>query len=194
MMSHHLDTPLARQNGRLYLDDLYVFGGDGSTVFIMDVNSNVTGPDITSGFHPEARYEFKLHFEGSDLEQLTYRVAFEEEDADGRQNFALYELTDVAAHDDGADGTLLLTGRTGETAEQGGLRMWAGRIEDPFYVDLDELNLINVAVVEGTKVDLSSWAGSPAKNSFAGTNVYSIVLEVPGDNPMLLPGTPVAVW
>ena len=27
-MSHHLDTPLARQNGQLYIDDLYVFPGD----------------------------------------------------------------------------------------------------------------------------------------------------------------------
>jgi hypothetical protein len=26
-MSHHLDTPLASQNGQLYIDDLYVFSG-----------------------------------------------------------------------------------------------------------------------------------------------------------------------
>jgi hypothetical protein len=32
-MSHHLDTPLAAQNGQLFIDDLYVFPGDGSTVF-----------------------------------------------------------------------------------------------------------------------------------------------------------------
>jgi hypothetical protein len=41
-VSHHLDTPLARQNGQLYLDDLYVFQGNDSTVFVMDVNSNMT--------------------------------------------------------------------------------------------------------------------------------------------------------
>ena len=40
-MSHHLDTPLARQNGQLYIDDLYVFDGDHSTVFIMNVESIV---------------------------------------------------------------------------------------------------------------------------------------------------------
>jgi hypothetical protein len=40
-MSHHLDTPLARQNGRLYVDDLYVFPGSGSTVFVMDANSTL---------------------------------------------------------------------------------------------------------------------------------------------------------
>jgi non-heme chloroperoxidase len=37
-VSHHLDTPLAAQTGQLYLDDLYVFPGEGSTVFIMDVS------------------------------------------------------------------------------------------------------------------------------------------------------------
>jgi hypothetical protein len=62
-MSHHLDTPLASQNGQLYIDDLYVFQGDGSTVFIMDVNSNVTEVHIKPGFHHEARYEFKVHFD-----------------------------------------------------------------------------------------------------------------------------------
>lgn len=48
-MSHHLDTLLARQNGRLHIDDLFVFPGDRSTVFIMDVNSTITGPDVQRG-------------------------------------------------------------------------------------------------------------------------------------------------
>jgi hypothetical protein len=48
-MSHHLDTPLAWQNGQLYIDDLYVFRSNGSTVFVMDVNSTITGPDVQLG-------------------------------------------------------------------------------------------------------------------------------------------------
>ena len=44
-MSHHLDTPLAGQNGQLYIDDLYVFPADGSTLFVMDVNA------IADSFH-----------------------------------------------------------------------------------------------------------------------------------------------
>ena len=67
-MSHHLDTPLAAQNGQLYIDDLYVFPGDDSTVFVMDVNSNITGVHVKPGFHHEARYEFKVHFDGADFE------------------------------------------------------------------------------------------------------------------------------
>ena len=42
-MSHHLDTPLAAQSGQLFIDDLYVFPGEASTVLIMDVNSDVNG-------------------------------------------------------------------------------------------------------------------------------------------------------
>jgi hypothetical protein len=54
-MSHHLDTPLARQNGQLYIDDLYVFPSQRGTVFVMNVNSTITGRDVQRGFHPEAR-------------------------------------------------------------------------------------------------------------------------------------------
>ena len=35
-MSHHLDTLPAAQNGQPFIDDLCMFSGDGSTVFIMD--------------------------------------------------------------------------------------------------------------------------------------------------------------
>ena len=38
----------------LYLDDLYVFPGQDSTVLVMDVNSNVNGLHSEPGFHPEA--------------------------------------------------------------------------------------------------------------------------------------------
>jgi hypothetical protein len=48
-MSHHLDTPLAAQNGQLFIDDLYLFPAADSTVFIMDVNSNITGAPRKAG-------------------------------------------------------------------------------------------------------------------------------------------------
>jgi hypothetical protein len=193
-MSHHLDTPLARQNGRLYIDDLYVFDSDGSTVFVMDVNSNITGPDITPGFHPEARYEIKTHFDGAEFENLTYRVEFDEADADGRQTYTVSELIGAAARDDNATGTEVARGRTGEPVDQGGLRVWAGRIQDAFYVDLNELSVINAAVADGTTIDLSSWSASPANNSFAGTLVYAIVIEVPHSHAQLQPGASVGAW
>jgi hypothetical protein len=57
-MSHHLDTPLAARSGQLFIDDFYVFPGQDSTVFMMDVNSNITGVYVqaaTAGHRPTTR-------------------------------------------------------------------------------------------------------------------------------------------
>ena len=193
-MSHHLDAPLARQNGQLYLDDLYVFPGDHSTVFIMDVNSTITGPDVQAGFHPEARYEFKVHFDGADFETLTYRVSFGEQDSAGGQALQVRALTGEEAREDGAAGALVLEGRTGEPASQDDARIWAGRIADPFYIDLDELAVIDAAIRNGTAPDFSGWRADKARNSFAGTTVESIVLEISHQHPQLHRGTRAGVW
>src|SRR6185436_4188804 len=170
-MAHHLDTPLAAQNGQLYIDDLYVFSVNDSTVFIIDVNSNITGVHVKPGFHPEARYEFKVHFDGADFEALTYRVSFGEAASDGRQAVRVHALTGSDAPKDSAAGNLVLEGRTGEPASAGGVRIWAGRIADSFYIDLSLLEKVNGAVKSGTAVDLSAWRPENAKNSFAGTTV-----------------------
>jgi hypothetical protein len=156
-MSHHLDTPLASQTGQLYIDDLYVFPGNGSTVLIMDVNSNVNGLFSEPGFHPEARYELKVHFDGADFEALTYRVSFGEAGPSGRQALQLHALTGDQAREDSADGELVLEGQTGETASGDGTRIWAGRIGDSFYIDLALLAIVNGAIANGTAPDLSAW-------------------------------------
>jgi hypothetical protein len=191
-MSHHLDTPLAAQSGQLFIDDLYVFNGERGTVLVMDVNSNVTGPDIQYGFHTEARYEFRVHFDGADMEELTYRVRFGEADPDGRQGFTLHALTGADARDDAATGTLMLEGRTGDTAGNDVVRIWAGRIRDPFYIDLNQLATVIDSVANGAKLDRSAWRPESAANSFAGTTVDSIVIEVA--NEQLLNAAQIGVW
>ena len=193
-MSHHLDTPLASQTGQLYLDDLYVFPGEGSTVLVMDVNSNVNGLFSEPGFHPEARYEFKVHLDGSDFEALTYRVSFGEAGSGGRQDLQLHALTGGEAREDSADGELVLEGQTGEAASGDGIRIWAGRIGDSFYIDLSLLAIVNGAIANGTAPDLSAWRPENAKNSFANTHVDSIVLEVSHQHPQLRPGARTGVW
>ena len=193
-MSHHLDTPLAAQTGQLYLDDLYVFPGQDSTVFVMDVNSNVNGLHSEPGFHPEARYEFKVHLDGADFETLTYRVSFAEPGSDGQQALQLHALSGPQAREDAAAGDLVLEGRTGQTAAAAGTRLWAGRIADSFYIDLSLLAIINGAVASGTAPDLAKWRPENAANSFAGTLVDSIVLEVSHAHPVLRPGARTGVW
>jgi hypothetical protein len=193
-MSHHLDTPLAGQRGQLLIDDLYVFPGDGSTVFVMDVNSNVNGLHSEPGFYPEAHYEFKVHFGGADFEALTYRVSFGDADSGGRQALRLHALSGDQARKDSAEGELVLEGRTGEATSGGGTRLWAGRIGDSFYIDLSLLAIVNEAVKNGTAADLSGWRPENAQNSFADTTVDSIVLEVSHQYPQLQPGAHIGVW
>jgi hypothetical protein len=171
-----------------------VFPGEGSTVLIMDVNSNVNGLHSEPGFHPEARYEFKVHFDGADFEVLTYRVSFGQPDADGRQPLQLHELAGEQARQDAAAGELVLEGRTGETASGNGTRLWAGRIADAFYIDLSLLAIIDSAVASGTAPDLSEWRPEAAQNSFANTLVESIVLEISHKHPQLRPGARTGVW
>jgi len=193
-MSHHLDTPLAAQTGQLYIDDLFVFPGQSSTVLVMDVNSNVNGLHSEPGFHHEARYEFKVHFDGADFETLTYRVSFDEPDSGGQQPLRLHALAGETAAEDSAAGDLVLEGRTGQTVTGSGIRLWAGRIADSFYIDLSLLALVNGAVATGTAPDLSGWRPENAANSFAGTIVDSIVLEVSHQHPQLRPGARTGVW
>ncbi len=73
-MSHHLDSPLARQDPRLDLTDQYVFRGEAGTVFVMNVNSSLSGPDARPGFHPEGRYEIKTHLDSAVPEPTPYRL------------------------------------------------------------------------------------------------------------------------
>jgi hypothetical protein len=124
----------------------------------MDVNSTITGPDVQPSFHPEARYEVKVHLAGADHEAL------------------------------------MLEGRTGESASSADIRVWAGRIADAFYVDLSLLSVINGAVKNGTAPDLSSWRPQAAHNSFAGTTVETIVLEISHQHALLHAGTSIGVW
>ena len=194
-MSHHLDTPLADRTGQLFLDDLCVFpGSTGSTVFVMDVNSTVNGLHSEPGFHPEARYEFKVHVGGAENEELTFRVAFDDADADGRQSLQVHALSGVDAREEAATGTLLLEGRTGGATTGTDTRLWAGRITDWFYIDLSLLDLVNSAVRAGAALDLSGWRPDNAQNSFADTTVDSIVLEVSHQYPRLQPGARIGVW
>jgi hypothetical protein len=160
----------------------------------MDVNSTITEPNVQPGFHPEARYEFKVHFDGAAFEDLTYRVSFGERDSDARQNLKLHVLTGDEAREDSAVGELVLEGHTDEPAGNGDIRFWAGRITDWFYIDLSLLFKINAAVKDGTAPDLSEWRPEDAQNSFANTTVESIVLEVSNQDPKLRSGADIGVW
>ncbi len=179
-MSHHLDSPLARQDTRLDITDVYLFRGTAGTVFVMNINSSVAGRNYPERFHPEALYEFKVDTDGDALEDVTLRVSVGHGEADGRQALEVRRLDGSASRDRSAEGVILAHGRTEDTiVGAGGVRVWAGIAGEPFYIEPTVLGAIRKAVASGAAVDLSGWNKEKAANAFANTTVNSIVLEIP---------------
>ncbi|MGO9421660.1 DUF4331 family protein [Roseiarcus sp.] len=177
-MSHHLDSPLARQDIRLDITDLYVFRGEVGTVFVINVCHSIFGPIPTPGFHPEGMYEFKIDHDSDAVEDLTYRLTFEPRDAEGRQRYVLRRIAGAGATNPDATGAIVAEGITGKTTKTlDGLRVWAGKAGDPFWIEPDVLHAVGHAIQDGARINLVGWDPSKAKNLFAGRSVYSIVIE-----------------
>ena len=179
-MSHHLDSPIAPQDIRLNIRDLYLFRGETGTVFVINVCHSIFGAIPVPGYHPEGMYEFKVDLNGDAIEDLTYRITFNQRDKHGKQTCTAARLRGADAVDPGAVSSVFAQGTTGEILSTStGPRIWAGKTGDPFWIEPDVLHAVGHAFQDGTSVNLSGWDPDRAKNLFASQTVYSIVLEVP---------------
>ncbi|MGB9197842.1 MAG: DUF4331 family protein [Terriglobales bacterium] len=179
-MSHHLDSPIARQDIRLDITDLYVFRGETGTTFVINNCHSIFGPIPAPGWHPEGMYEFKVDLNGDAVEDVTYRLTFDQRDAQGNQRYVVRCIRGADAVDPHAAGTVIAQGTTGENVKTAsGLRVWAGHASDPFWIEPDVLHAVGHAFQDGTVVNLAGWDPRHAKNLFAGHTLYSIVLELP---------------
>jgi hypothetical protein len=179
-MSHHLDSPIARQDIRLDITDLYVFRGEVGTVFVINVCHSIFGPVPVPGYHPEGMYEFKVDLDDDAIEDLTYRITFSERDGEGRQNCVIRCIRNAEAVDPCAQGDLVAEGVTGKVVTAAsGLRFFAGKAGDPFWIEPDVLHAVGHAFQDGTLINLGGWDPSHAKNLFAGHTAYAMVLEIP---------------
>jgi hypothetical protein len=178
-MSHHLDSPIARQDVRLDITDLYAFRGEVGTALVINVCHSLGKPTIP-GYHPEGMYEFKVDLNGDAIEEVTYRFTFDERDEHGKQRFTVRRIRGAEAVDPHAAGTVIAQGTTDETVSTpSGVRAWAGKAGDPFWIEPTVLHAVGHAFQDGTVVNLTGWDPSQAKNFFAGQTVYAIVLELP---------------
>jgi hypothetical protein len=193
-VSHHLDSPASRRDSRLNVTDLYVFNGETGTVLTMMTNTSLAGAARGDGFHPEGRYEFRVHPDLAAVERVVYRLAFSDPDAAGAQALTVHQLLGSEAAEDNAGGTLVAEGRTGDVIGGNGIRVWAGEAADPFYLDLTHLQHILEGLQHQDSIDIGGWTPAGAANSFAGSRVNAIVLEIPTSDAELRSGRPVGVW
>ena len=202
----HLDAPAAKADHRIDITDVYAFRADhDSTALVLNVDGLLTPTDSkTATFRANALYELKVDTNADGKADIAYRIRFG--DPWTNRNGTMTQAYVVRrAHGPMADknewsGDVVATGNTtpdGARAKSnmlmGGGSSFAGVRDDPFFFDLPGFVAFKTRLLGGS-TDLGYLLGGfTGADTFAGTNVLSIVLRVPNDK---LGGTghAIGVW
>jgi Domain of unknown function (DUF4331) len=182
-VSHHFDTPTAREDPRLNLCDFYLFAGTpGTTVMAMTVNAAAT-IDGPAPFRDEALYVFRFDTDGDRREDISIKVRFGglvHVPADGVEGHAQSFDVRFATGDDaaaGGAGRLIANGTTGTSVlGEHGIRVFAGVVNDAFAGDAAAVNKFKDAFAAGS---YKPEAFDSHVNFFADRTVGGIILELP---------------
>jgi hypothetical protein len=182
-MSHHFDTPTAREDPRINICDFYLFeGAPGSTVMALTVNPDA-GVSAPSTFRDEGIYAFRFDLDGDAREELAFKVTFgavRHTDGDEHRHVQDLEIRRTVGHaaQRGLEGEVIATGQTGRSEElPGGVKFFAGLSPDIFCGDAKALSAFRNALFEEGRFDPGAFLNR--ENFFANRNVTAIVLEVP---------------
>jgi hypothetical protein len=182
----HLDAPTVRSDGRIDINDVYVFQGHNAnnTVLAMTVDP-AAGILSPRRFRPGAVYEFKVSTNRDAIADVAFRIKFGSVQNDGTQSMKILRADGHGASD-GAGGSQIGSGNTSmRIALAGGGQIWAGLRDDPFFFDLDRFKQFKATLLAtgtladlGGLVDCSRMAPIPT-DFFKGFNGMAIVLELP---------------
>jgi hypothetical protein len=172
----HLDAPTVKKDGRIDINDVYVFHPGSPqnlsrTVLAMTVNP---GAGVISGtsFRAGANYEFLIDKDGDAKPEGTVRVQFNAPSG-GQQTYKVHVIR-------GNGGNVIVNGTTNQVVESGGVKTFAGLRDDPFFFDLAAFNRGADFCHAGLTSDF-----------FQGLNASAIVIELPTS---MLGGGQVGVW
>jgi hypothetical protein len=182
-MSHHFDTPTAREDPRINVCDFYLFeGSKGNTVMALTVNPDA-GLSAPNTFRDEAIYAFRFDLDGDAREELAFKVKFgavEHADGDGHDHLQHFEIRLSAGVQalKGIEGQLIASGVTGtQISGKDGVKAFAGLAPDLFAGDSEALRKFRTALAQENRFAAEAWQNR--KNFFGRRNVTAIVLEVP---------------
>lgn len=175
----HLDAPAVKKDGRIDINDVYVFHPGSpqnlsKTVLAMTVNP-AAGVISGTTFRAGANYEFLIDKDGDAKDDGKVRVQFEEPSG-GQQQYKVHVIR-------GNDGNVVFRGTTNQIVESDGVKAFAGTRDDPFFFDLANFN--RGATFCGAP------GGVPVSDFFLGLNTSAIVIELPTS---MLGSGPVGVW
>ena len=211
----HLDAPgLTPPGGSVQTDitDIYAFRAPASpdrTVLVLDVNGVASpseaapGPDRPFadripqvGGDERVTYNFNVDNNGDAATDRRLAVRFGPPRADGSQRLHLKLMGAGGADSEDGDGGIALNGWSTPFGgspvvnEKHGIRVFAGRRDDPFFFDLPGfLNILG----SGSLIGCGSPTAHPERDFFARRNVSSIVVELP--STLLTAGSSkIGVW
>jgi hypothetical protein len=183
-MSNHFSAANIKSPGgdpRLDLTDIFAFEAPhepGQTVLIMDVDPF----RADSMFHPDAIYRLNIDTDGDAQADASFRFLFSPPENGNQTATGFYATGSQAGEPEPPEEVLLgsvpvsVDGNP-RALRSGAARMFAGVRSDPFFADAE-------GALHGFQ-----WTGH---DTFAGSNVLSIALQVPDD--MLSPSPEIGVW
>ncbi len=201
----HLDAPTVKTDARIDVTDIYAFKSAGGTTLVMNVNPLTSPADTRSArFRGETLYEFKIDTNGDAWADIAYRVRFynARRAANGAiiQDYVIKRATGADARANRWNGRVVDTGRTSAyggaariSSISGGGKSFAGPRDDPFFFDLPGFVEFKKQLVGGS-TDLGVLLGGfTGADTFAGTNISTIAIEVP-NSKLGGTGKTIGVW
>jgi Domain of unknown function (DUF4331) len=176
LASDHIDAP-AVKNQTTDITDLYVFNGADTNNLVFVANSQgllAPGSTAAAAFDPNVMIQFNIDNNGDNVEDLVIQGIY----ANG--NMTIYgpvkpSMTGLRGTLEGAVTATVAVTPYGSAptiaTTAGGMMVFAGARDDPFFFDLNQYHKI----IAGTATGFNN----PGSDAFAGTNVLSLVVEVP---------------
>ena len=174
----HIDTPSVT-NQPTDITDLYVFRGANPANLVFVANSQgLTSPANSAAlkFNENTLLEFNIDKNGDNIEDLVIQCKYDAA-SNKMQIYGPFvpSATGTKSKIEGnvtAEVAVTAYGATAVSATgSSGIKVFAGPRDDPFFFDLSRFK----AILAGTATGFSS----PGTDAFAGTNVLSIVVELP---------------
>ena len=176
--SDHIDAPSVT-NQTTDITDLYVFQGENTNNLVLVANTQgLLTPALTPAakFDENTLIEFNIDNNNDNIEDLVIQCKYDAasntmkvygpiapSEKGTRSKLEGNPTASVAVT---AYGSAPVTGTTSN-----GMSVFAGPRDDPFFFDLDQFHAILAGTAAGFR--------NPGVDAFAGTNVMSVVVELP---------------
>ena len=192
--SDHQDNPLVELNPAMDMSDFYAFPGATADRVVLVLNSRpLLTPAQTPGasFDPNILYQFKIDNSGDAKEDKVIQVIFKGSGASQTVEVrgpmappVVGGMMNTVANVDP-----VLTGTINQVlGTSSGMQVYAGAREDPFFLDLEQFLRIlpdrkpstgALSQIPDSPTATSFRAAGSAVDALAGSNLLSIVIELP---------------